>query len=249
MSARFLVRFDDMCPTVNWPLWQQLEQVIIDEGISPILAVVPDNIDPALHEGERHERFWDVVRGWQGRGWSIGLHGYQHRYVNRNPGVVGLNHYSEFAGVPIQEQRAINQKLQAFPGIMFNYTQPAEDAVDEAETGLKSALAVKVFGSDLNTLEQKGKAIKQLLEKVRGIRDVTLVQELGQPSLTIKINRAAIARYGLNVDDVNGLITLNLDLRRFVHDLIDHCCDAWNKLEAQPWTIMSIGLRDWAHRF
>src|SRR5262249_10265223 len=97
--------------------------------------------------------------------------------------------------------------LQVFPGIIFNYTQPAEDAVDEAETGLKSALAVKVFGADLNVLQQKGKAIKQVLEKVRGITDVTLVQELGQPSLTIKINRAAIARYGLNVDDINGVIT------------------------------------------
>jgi cobalt-zinc-cadmium resistance protein CzcA len=59
---------------------------------------------------------------------------------------------------------AINRKLEAFPGINFNYTQPAEDAVDEAETGLKSALAVKVFGADLNTLQQKGKAIKQVLE-------------------------------------------------------------------------------------
>jgi cobalt-zinc-cadmium resistance protein CzcA len=78
--------------------------------------------------------------------------------------------------------------------------------VDEAETGLKSALAVKVFGSDLTRLEEKGRAIKQILERVRGIRDVTLVQELGQPSLTIKIDRARIARYGLNVADINGLI-------------------------------------------
>ena len=78
--------------------------------------------------------------------------------------------------------------------------------MDEAETGLKSALAVKVFGSDLDTLQKKGKAIKQVLEQVRGIRDVTLVQELGQPSLTIKIDRARIARYGLNVADINGLI-------------------------------------------
>jgi heavy metal efflux system protein len=101
---------------------------------------------------------------------------------------------------------AINRKLAVFPGINFNYTQPAEDAVDEAETGLKSSLAVKVFGSSLVTLEQKGKAIKQVLEHVRGIRDVTLVQELGQPSLSIKINRARIARYGLNVADINGLI-------------------------------------------
>jgi cobalt-zinc-cadmium resistance protein CzcA len=101
---------------------------------------------------------------------------------------------------------AVNEKLSVFPGINFNYTQPAEDAVDEAETGLKSALAVKVFGADLDTLQKKGKAIKQVLERVRGIREVTLVQELGQPSLTIKINRAKIARYGLNVADINSLI-------------------------------------------
>ena len=56
-------------------------------------------------------------------------------------------------------------------------------------------------------LQQKGKDIKRILENVRGIKDVTLVRELGQPSLSIKINRAAIARYGLNVDDINGLIT------------------------------------------
>ncbi|HEV2541014.1 MAG TPA: CusA/CzcA family heavy metal efflux RND transporter [Frateuria sp.] len=102
---------------------------------------------------------------------------------------------------------AINRKLQAFPGVIFNYTQPAEDAVDEAETGLKSALAVKVFGPDLETLQQKGKAIKHVLEHVRGIHNVSLVQELGQPSLSIVIDRAAIARLGLNVDDINSLIT------------------------------------------
>jgi len=123
---------------------------------------------------------------------------------------VGLKPYSRWSGAYRTKSaliEAINQKLQSFPGIIFNYTQPAEDAVDEAESGLKSALAVKIFGSDLDTLEQKGKAIKQILTQVRGIRDVTLVKELGQPSLTIKINRATIARYGVNVADINGLIT------------------------------------------
>ncbi len=122
---------------------------------------------------------------------------------------VGLTPYSHWRGQYRNKAgliEAVNRKLAAFPGITFNYTQPAEDAVDEAETGLKSALAVKVFGSDLNRLEEKGRAIKQILERVRGIRDVTLVQELGQPSLTIKIDRARIARYGLNVADINGLI-------------------------------------------
>ena len=122
---------------------------------------------------------------------------------------VGLKPYSQWTGTYRTKAgliEAVNHKLEAFPGINFNYTQPAEDAVDEAETGLKSALAVKVFGGDLVTLQQKGKAIKQVLQKVRGIRDVTLVQELGQPSLNIKIDRAKIARYGLNVADINALI-------------------------------------------
>jgi cobalt-zinc-cadmium resistance protein CzcA len=122
---------------------------------------------------------------------------------------VGLKPYSQWNGKYRDKAgliAAIDKQLQAFPGIQFNYTQPAEDAVDEAETGLKSALAVKVFGPDLHTLQDKGKAIKQVLEQVRGIGDVTLVHELGQPSLAIKLDRARLARYGLNVDDVNGLI-------------------------------------------
>ena len=85
---------------------------------------------------------------------------------------VGLKPYSQWTGTYRNKAaliEAINQKLQSFPGIIFNYTQPAEDAVDEAESGLKSALAVKVFGSDLDMLQQKGKAIKQILQQVRGI--------------------------------------------------------------------------------
>jgi cobalt-zinc-cadmium resistance protein CzcA len=123
---------------------------------------------------------------------------------------VGLKPYSDWTG-PYRDKPALiaamNKKLSQFPGVIFNYTQPAEDAVDEAETGLKSSLAVKVFGSDLNLLQQKGREIKKILGGVRGITDVTLVQELGQPSLTIKVDRAKIARYGLNVDTINGLIT------------------------------------------
>ena len=122
---------------------------------------------------------------------------------------VGLKPYRDWTG-PYKDKDqlidAIQKKLSAFPGITFNYTQPAEDAVDEALTGLKSSLDVKVFGSDLTVLENKGRAIKKVLESVRGIDHVVLVQELGQPSLTITADRAKMARYGLNVSDLNGLI-------------------------------------------
>jgi len=101
---------------------------------------------------------------------------------------------------------AINTKMSAFPGIIFNYTQPAEDAVDEAETGLKSSLAVKIFGGDLATLEDNAKKVKRIISQVPGIADITVVRELGQPSLTIVPNREKIAQYGLNVDDVNTIV-------------------------------------------
>jgi len=122
---------------------------------------------------------------------------------------VGLKPYREWRGAYRRKAdliTAINEKLSRFPGVTFNYTQPAEDAVDEAETGLKSALAVKVFGPDLTVLETKGHAIEQVIEGVRGIDRVTVVEELGQPSLTARIDRERIARYGLNVADINGLI-------------------------------------------
>ncbi len=122
---------------------------------------------------------------------------------------VGLKPYSEWHGKYRNKAAlvdAINDKLKAFPGIVFNYTQPAEDAVDEAETGLKSSLAVKIFGTDLKTLEELATSVKKVLGHVRGITELTVVKQLGQPSLTVTADRAKIARYGLNVADVNGLV-------------------------------------------
>ncbi len=122
---------------------------------------------------------------------------------------VGLKPYRDWNGKYRDKKAlvaAIDEKLKAFPGIVFNFTQPAEDAVDEAETGLKSALAVKVFGPDLSILESRANAIKSVLAKVRGIGEVSVVRQLGQPSLTVTIDRAKIARYGLNVADINGLV-------------------------------------------
>ena len=101
---------------------------------------------------------------------------------------------------------AIRGRLEAFPGIIFNFTQPAEDAVDEALTGLKSALAVKVYGPDLTVLQNAALKIKETLLRVPGFSELTVVRELGQPSLLIDVDRAKIARYGINVSDVEAVI-------------------------------------------
>jgi cobalt-zinc-cadmium resistance protein CzcA len=100
----------------------------------------------------------------------------------------------------------LQKKLEAYPGVIFNYTQPAEDAVDEALTGLKSALAVKIFGPDLDVLEKKAVEIKNILAKTEGFSELTVVRELGQPSLLVEADRQKIARYGINVADVEAVV-------------------------------------------
>jgi len=125
---------------------------------------------------------------------------------------VGLKPYNNKAWKtgPVRNKqeliKSINSKLTTFPGIIFNYTQPAEDAVDEALTGLKSALAVKVYGHNLRTLQHTAVKIKLALAKVPGFTDLVVVRELGQPSLLVDINRNKIARYGVNVSDVEAVI-------------------------------------------
>ncbi len=125
---------------------------------------------------------------------------------------VGLKPYgdSTWKKGPIHDKAELTADLQkqldAFPGVIFNFTQPAEDAVDEALTGLKSSLAVKIYGPDLNVLQDKALEIKRRLSQVRGFSELTVVRELGQPTLLIDTDRDKIARYGINVADVETVV-------------------------------------------
>jgi heavy metal efflux system protein len=125
---------------------------------------------------------------------------------------VGLKPYDDatWKNGPIHNKAELTEDLQkklaAFPGVIFNFTQPAEDAVDEALTGLKSSLAVKIYGPDLNVLQEKALEIKRRLAQVRGFSELTVVRELGQPSLLIDTDRDKIARYGINVADVEAVV-------------------------------------------
>lgn len=105
MSARFLVRLDDICPTMNWAVWNQVESILVRHAVKPILAVVPDNRDPKLVVDVPKSDFWTRVRDWQARGWTIAMHGYQHAYVTKDAGIIGLNAYSEFAGLSYEDQK------------------------------------------------------------------------------------------------------------------------------------------------
>ncbi|MBU6398931.1 MAG: DUF2334 domain-containing protein [Verrucomicrobia bacterium] len=90
---------------MNWRVWASIEAMLLEHHVAPLLAVVPDNRDPALQPDPPAPDFWDRVRAWQSRGWVIALHGFQHRYVSRHAGMVALRKKSEFAGLPAAEQR------------------------------------------------------------------------------------------------------------------------------------------------
>ena len=114
-KARYLIRFDDLCPTMDWQAWEGIEVILNELGIKPILAVVPDNQDEKLVISKPRPDFWDKVRGWQKAGWTVCLHGYQHKMVNESLGMLGISRGSEFAGLSYEEQRRkISSGLEIF---------------------------------------------------------------------------------------------------------------------------------------
>jgi predicted deacetylase len=104
--AQYLLRIDDLCPTVRAESWAQWQALIEDFHLKPILAVVPDNRDPELEVSPPDAGFWERMRALEAAGAAIGLHGYRHLCVNRGRSLIDLRRTSEFAGVPAETQRA-----------------------------------------------------------------------------------------------------------------------------------------------
>lgn len=100
----------------------------------------------------------------------------------------------------------LEARLAAIPGISFNFSQLIQDSVEEAMSGVKSENSVKLFGHDLTVLEAKAREIERVMKPIRGIKDLSLMQALGQPNLLIEVDRAACARYGVRVSDVNAMV-------------------------------------------
>ena len=113
MPVKYIIRFDDICPTMNWDIWEEIERILVQHQICPILAVVPDNKDKDLIVRKADSGFWEKVRLWQARGWTIGVHGYQHLYVSDQSGLVPINNRSEFAGLSDDEQESKLRKALA----------------------------------------------------------------------------------------------------------------------------------------
>jgi cobalt-zinc-cadmium resistance protein CzcA len=101
---------------------------------------------------------------------------------------------------------AMNRELSKTPGVIWNFSQPISDNVEEAVSGVKGELAVKLYGDDLRTLEDKGTQIVNIMRGVSGVEDLGLFRVLGQPNLNFSVDRKAAARYQINISDVQDAI-------------------------------------------
>jgi cobalt-zinc-cadmium resistance protein CzcA len=102
--------------------------------------------------------------------------------------------------------RAMDREVSKMPGVLWNFSQPIADNMEEAVSGVKGELAVKVYGTDLKLLEAKGDEIVRTLQNIKGVQDLGLFRVVGQPNLNVVVNRERAARFGLNVSDVQDAI-------------------------------------------
>ncbi|GAB4280719.1 MAG: CusA/CzcA family heavy metal efflux RND transporter [Candidatus Rifleibacteriota bacterium] len=108
----------------------------------------------------------------------------------------------------LQLIEALNQKLKNFPGVQLNFTQPIQNAFDELISGVKTQLAIKVFGEDLKIIQKKAEEIKNTIDNIPGLVDLSLEQSFGQPQVQIIADREKCARYGISVAQVLELVEL-----------------------------------------
>jgi cobalt-zinc-cadmium resistance protein CzcA len=101
---------------------------------------------------------------------------------------------------------AMNRALEKYPGAEWNFSQPIEDNVGETMTGTKGSLALKIFGDDLKTLEEKGEEVTNVMSKIPGMHDVKLLRDFGQPNLDLTVDRRQAARFGINVADIQDAV-------------------------------------------
>jgi cobalt-zinc-cadmium resistance protein CzcA len=101
---------------------------------------------------------------------------------------------------------AMNRELAKMPGVLWNFSQPIEDNMEEAVSGVKGELAIKLYGDDLQVLEAKGDEVVEVMRHISGIEDLGLFRVLGQPNLNIKVERRQAARFGINVADVQDAV-------------------------------------------
>lgn len=124
--------------------------------------------------------------------------------------IITLKPKSEWTSAKSKDELAdkFKEALEVIAGMEVEFTQPIEMRFNELITGVRADIAIKIFGDDLNILAKKGNEIKNLIENVEGAADITVEKIEGLPQMNVTYNRAKIARYGLNIEDINQMLSM-----------------------------------------
>lgn len=153
MFAKYIIRLDDASPMMSRKNWNRIEGLLDRYKIKPMVAIIPNNQDEKLRLDSVDEEFWAKSRRWQAKGWEIALHGYEHKYVTKAESIVPINNYSEFAGVPLEEQKKkIREGVKIFKRENLScrlWIAPAHSFDENTIKALKSESDIQVISDGI----------------------------------------------------------------------------------------------------
>lgn len=151
MSPNYLIRLDDAHPCMNHKKWSYIENIFKEYDIKPLVAVIPNNKDQALNNGKFSKTFWEKVKKWQEKGWTIAMHGNKHEYniIPANKSILPLHNRSEFSGLTYSQQAS---KILQATKIFKNHKIPIKVFVAPSHTFDDNTLKALKLNSDVKII-------------------------------------------------------------------------------------------------
>lgn len=158
-DKKYLIRLDDACPTMDAERWHKMQCLLDKYGIRPMVGIIPANADPKQKVDSEDSMFWQKALKWQEMGWAIALHGFDHCYISTNAGINPLWNRSEFAGVPLNEQK---HKIREGVAILKNhgltpkyFFAPSHTFDNNTLTALKEDSDIRIISDTIATKPYK----------------------------------------------------------------------------------------------
>jgi predicted deacetylase len=235
----YIIRFDDICPTMNWAVWNQIESLLDKHSIRPILAVVPDNVDQNLIVDYPCLDFWEQVRRWQSKGYAIALHGYQHKYINDSSGLMRLTSQSEFAGLSREEQEVkLRSGLEIFKnhGVHADAWVAPSHSFDQNTLDVLKDIGIKVISDglwrrpviDKNSMIWIPQQLWNFCDKTSGLWTVCFHHN-GWDKSKLNLFSRQLSTYSKNIGDLKNILSLDLACKISIIDKLIAFVDlTWN---------------------
>lgn len=151
--SKYILRLDDAAEKMDVEKWHRMEQLLDKYNIKPLVGVIPDCKDRMMDEYQIDEKFWDKVKCWERKGWTIALHGYEHVYCTDNGGINPVNPRSEFAGVPLEEQkRKVREGIKIFKAHGINpkvFFAPSHTFDEKTIEAIKTESEIRIISDTI----------------------------------------------------------------------------------------------------